>query len=136
MTEKPDYMQKAREILKDEYAHNALAHTLEALDTERAAHEATKAELLALREGVAQIVRETTNVSRELDNYADCIASVNSHARSILPQPAVDPLVEAFREIHGQDIIEGEEWSVGIARRLNEALTRHGLTITAIGGKP
>jgi len=56
-----DYMQNARELTEAEPLQNSdwslervyrrvLARTLEALDTERAAHEATKAELQALRE--------------------------------------------------------------------------------------
>jgi len=57
-----DYMQKALEVastapfdqISDDTPRwqHGLARTLEALDAERAAHEATKAELQALREAI------------------------------------------------------------------------------------
>jgi len=55
-----DYMQKARELLNTTSWFGGdlqaiVASTLEALDTERAAHEATKAELQALREALRVI---------------------------------------------------------------------------------
>jgi len=49
-----DYMQKARDMVRSAQSYGPLdiASTLEALDTEHAAHEATKAELQALREAL------------------------------------------------------------------------------------
>jgi len=138
MTDKPDYMQKVRDDLGaggNPVAVLLLAHTLEALDTERESsigwasqfrrevesHEETKAELQALRERVAQICKNWV-----MTPGAEILESL----RSLLPAP--DPLVQAVKECGYAtlDQIEPE-----FAADLRAALTRHGLTISAIGGK-
>ena len=48
-------------------------------------------------------------------------------------EPPVDPLVQAFDEIHGYQIREGETWSQSIADRLRAALAKRGLEIREIG---
>lgn len=47
--------------------------------------------------------------------------------RFIIAKP--DPLVEAFDELHGYQLKEGETWSQSIADRLRSSLAKRGLEI-------
>jgi len=127
MTDKPDYMQKARDMLgTDRHVTTValienLARTLEALDTERAAHEATKAEVMdymvkwaeegqradkaeaelqALRVGLADRRVLNTLIARHfkplVPDLPDLVLAGNRLCDDIqaLIQPEPDPLVE------------------------------------------
>jgi len=164
MTDKPDYMQKARDeyetadIITGQSAFDrlmgSLARTLEVLDTERAAHEATKAESLkwqdrhdhqleravqaeaewqALREAaydVMHVLDQTTMRGIDLGGRIERL-------RSLLPAPEPDPLPrkvrDALRKAFPFSLGEADE---GNAADMIDALTRHGLTITTIGNTP
>lgn len=138
MTEKPDYMQMAIEAVEamamkehsgggvDMMDHwMALATTLEALDTERTAHEATMAELQALREaGIALL--------RRVEDYMLGAVRASSAAefrdfRALLPQPTADPLVACVKEAAEQ---MGTGDFAQLTGYLRSSLARHGLTIT------
>jgi len=154
MTDKPDYMQKSRDeadgsfvpgtFASYEAAVAAHARTLEALDTEHAAHEETKAELQALREGVADVVQSAATLKHQGNctsspTHPDtCGCGLMQHRRTIqallpAPEPEPDPLVAAIQYL--DSITEGYDGPEKYAKRLEDALTRHGLTIAAIGGK-
>jgi len=117
MTDKPDTCRIGTCVR----AHMALNHTrtFEALDTERAAHEATKAELQALQERVANICNNWVMTPG---------AEILEGLRSLLPAPELDPLVAVMKEY-------GHSHPDEAAERMAEILTRRGLTIAAIGGK-
>ena len=130
MTEKPDYMQFAWDKLDDCVDFDAVvrehAHTLEALDTECAAHEATKAELQALRDRYAAKMSVVEwAINQPVENFDGIIASLHS----LLPQPVADPLEAAIQSAldNGNDITAFE-----IANTLREQFP----ALTAIGGKP
>ena len=159
MTEKPDYMQNASRAVymcktrggmsEREAMMHTLAMHFQALDTEcaaheatkdaldqshengnqlvselldeRAAHEATKAELQALRERVGAAFKEGNEGS---------MMKALQILRSPLPQPAADPLLSVLAEYHSSTSIGRHE-----VEEFREIATRHGLTITTIGGE-
>lgn len=128
MTEKPDYMQKADESASSHRCmRTALARTLEAIDTERAAHDATKAELQALRGSVASAA--FTLLAQDCEDGAFRVL-VDVTMRQFLTTPEPEPLVVAISEAIGEYIMPGATWG-----ELPKALARHGLKLTAIGGK-
>jgi len=149
MTDKPDYTQKARASFDgfDTIAEFLSEHarTLEALDTEHAAHEATKALMECHVAHIAELTVERNTAGAELQALRGKVASVLAQVlpglqfngnvpvtvellRSLLPAPEPDPLVVVMKEYGHSHPDEAAERMAGI-------LARHGLTIAAIGGK-
>jgi len=185
MTDKPDYMQMARDeyetadIIPGQSAFDrlmgSLARTLEARDTERAAHEATverlriaKIEADHMRETSIKNSRERNKAEAELQALRGKVASVLAQVlpglqfngnvpvtvellRSLLPAPEPDPdplVMHVARAIsirateldaEAPDTCGRLQFIVNRDYLLAEAaikeLTRHGLSIAAIGGK-
>jgi len=166
MTDKPDYMQKARKQLETDATAQPLSigavihlrNALEALDTERAAHEATKAELQALRERAGEVVSIASHElhaclgmlhGEDAKDVARAHAECRDFLRSLLPAPEPDPLVMYVAraisiratelDAEAPDTCGRLQFIVNRDYLLAEAaikeLTRHGLTIAAIGGK-
>jgi hypothetical protein len=144
MSDKPDYMQKARgELNAAQIPHFAEgvafhARTLEALDTERAAHEATKAELQAFL-GFEESALNGNTITLLYPMPGDAEKAYNAMCKAkhaLLPAPEPDPLVEALDWAMQVGPYSDTETLAARLRERFPELTRHGLTITAIGGKP
>lgn len=153
MTEKPDYMQMARDarwlVHRDMRTLSSLdagifahARTLAALDTERTAHEATKAEVLDYMVKWAEDGQRADKAEAELRALREAAKALLyfigpndtrvyasdapvAALRSLLPQPAADPLDQVLESLPANfgNCVDG-------STALREALARHGLTIT------
>jgi hypothetical protein len=143
MSDKPDYTQKARgELNAAQIPHFAEgvafhARTLEALDSERAAHEATKAELQAFL-GFEESALNGNTITLLYPMHGDAEKAYNAICKAkhaLLPAPEPDPLAElaamlSVAKHDDRNVFDHTPEEIGL-----HVMENYEAVLTAIGGK-